>query len=183
MVIRLQSLGYKIENEPKAMVYTKAPLNFKALYKQRVRWTYGFLRNSWNYKKMFLNSDHGNLGIIVFPTSIISIFAVIFFLILFVLDLFNNIWEQIIKISITGIDVSFPSFDPFYINTSSIAFVVYVLLAVTFSFIIIGKRLAGEKKLLGIDVPLYLSLYGFIAPIWITSATVKALFRIDGKWR
>ncbi len=45
MALRIQQAGYKIENAPRARVYTKAPNTLLGLVKQRTRWTTGFLRN------------------------------------------------------------------------------------------------------------------------------------------
>ena len=56
MALRLQSRRMKIENSHTAFVYTVSPATPKALYKQRVRWVSGFLKNAFfDYRFMFLS--------------------------------------------------------------------------------------------------------------------------------
>ncbi len=183
MGIRLQKLGHLIENEPKAIVYTKAPTTLPKLYTQRVRWTYGFLRNAWDYRNMFFNKKYGNLGLFILPTAVFSIISIIFLLLIFLYRTFNFIMTELLKFSIIGLDIHVPSFDFFYINTTVAVFIIYITIGATLILMFFGKKLSLEKKMWSWDVPLYLALYGFIAPLWITGAFIKASLKIDTKWK
>jgi cellulose synthase/poly-beta-1,6-N-acetylglucosamine synthase-like glycosyltransferase len=44
--IRMQMNHYVIENEEKSIIFTRPLKTLKGLYKQRLRWLYGFLRNA-----------------------------------------------------------------------------------------------------------------------------------------
>gem|GEM_PF-4212847 len=105
----------------------------------------------------------------------------LFFLVITIFNVIIETLNYVTKILTVGINVSQPTIDLFYINTSSLSFIIYTLLILTLGMIIIGKKIGKEEKFLTIDIPLYISLYGFIAPLWITGATVKAIFRIDSK--
>jgi len=72
MAMRMQKNGYKIKNCHTAFVYTIAPSQFSKLFKQRLRWTYGFLRNLIDYRILFFNKTQGNLGFFVLPVLIVS---------------------------------------------------------------------------------------------------------------
>lgn len=80
MALRMQMAGHLIANAPKAVVHTSTPRTLAALFRQRVRWTYGWLRNAIDYRFMIGNKQYGNLGLIVLPSALISIAAGIFFL-------------------------------------------------------------------------------------------------------
>ena len=67
MALRMQKHNYKIANSHRSIVYTVAPKTIKTLYKQRRRWTYGFLKNVIDYKHMFFNREYGNLGFFILP--------------------------------------------------------------------------------------------------------------------
>ena len=63
MALRIQHAGYKIENAPRARVYTKAPDTILELIRQRTRWTSGFLRNILNeYRHLIFSRRHSALG-------------------------------------------------------------------------------------------------------------------------
>ncbi|HIP21566.1 MAG TPA: hypothetical protein EYG72_01225 [Candidatus Pacebacteria bacterium] len=44
--IRLQANHYLVENVENAEVFTKPMTTFKSLFKQRMRWSYGFFKNA-----------------------------------------------------------------------------------------------------------------------------------------
>ncbi len=78
---KLQKSHYKIIQLLDVEVFTKAPKNFMALYKQRNRWFKGALLNTLKYKKLVLNKNYGDFGMIQLPTVIISgILAIILLL-------------------------------------------------------------------------------------------------------
>jgi biofilm PGA synthesis N-glycosyltransferase PgaC len=70
IAFRLQEHRYRIANCPNAFVYTITPNTFKKLYKQRTRWTYGFLKNVQDYRHMLFNSKYGNMGMLTLPFAI-----------------------------------------------------------------------------------------------------------------
>ena len=53
IALRIQKLGYRIENAPEAVVYTIVPKTFKALIIQRRRWYTGLTKNLYHYKELF----------------------------------------------------------------------------------------------------------------------------------
>ena len=85
MAMRLQANSMKIENSHTAYVYTVSPATPRALYKQRVRWVSGFLKNAFfEYRFMFLSRKYGNLGFLVLPFAFVSIFIALFFTALYI---------------------------------------------------------------------------------------------------
>ncbi len=52
---RMQKNDYKIEHCNDAYVYTNMPSSVRKLYRQRQRWIYGFINNTWDYKNNLYN--------------------------------------------------------------------------------------------------------------------------------
>lgn len=175
MALRIQQAGYKIENAPRARVYTKVPDTLFKLIKQRTRWTSGFLRNILGeYRGLIGSYKHGTLGMLVLPSALLSIGSGIM---LFSIVLFKIIQHVSAAIEIrTGIPLSYAmlphgSFDWFYFPAS-----VYLLLAITtmfasFTLITIGKNISKTPGNLPFSIASYALLYAFIAPLWLIRAT------------
>ena len=73
IAFRIQSFRYRIANCPNALVYTVTPDTFKKLYKQRIRWAYGFLKNLQDYRHILFNPKYGNIGMLTLPFAALSI--------------------------------------------------------------------------------------------------------------
>ncbi len=182
MGLRLQQAHLRIENEPSAIVYTTAPNTLYKLYKQRVRWTYGFLRNAYEYRHMFFNKEYGNLGLMVLPMAAISIFVALYITAYALLHVATFAIEQIIRLSVVGFSLDMPGFELFYINTAALTLVAIIIAIGTFAAMALGKNLARDKAF-STDAILYLALYGFMAPLWLTSATIKVASGMGINWR
>jgi hypothetical protein len=76
-----------------------------------------------------------------------------------------------------------PSLDLFYINTELIALVSLVVAIGSITMILASKKMSEGKINIGMDLIYYLSLYMFIAPLWIGKAAWNAVFSIKTTWR
>jgi poly-beta-1,6 N-acetyl-D-glucosamine synthase len=74
MTWRVQKSGWDVVNEPLAIGYTEAPEDFRGLYKQRFRWSYGALQCLWKHKDAV--GKHGFFGWFGVPS--IFIFGCVF---------------------------------------------------------------------------------------------------------
>jgi cellulose synthase/poly-beta-1,6-N-acetylglucosamine synthase-like glycosyltransferase len=180
MGLRLQANHYKITNTPYARALTTAPDTIYKLYKQRVRWTYGFIMNALDYRYMFFNPQFGGLGMVLLPAAFFSIFIVFYFIGNIVFNLMHTLYSLWLQVSILGISWSMPSF--FYFNTSTIALIAYTLIVLAITLVLIGKRLSGVK-MISFDLPLYLLCYSFLAPLWLFGAVTRATLRVQAPWR
>lgn len=179
--LRLQEHRYLITNTPYARATTNTPLTLKALYKQRVRWTYGFLMNALDYKHMFFNRKYGALGMVLLPAAFISIFTALYFTLQFVVFTVSDVVTAVTRWSIVGFGMpTWPQL--FYVNTTELAIIAYILFGVALGLIFIGKNMAG-RSWMSIDFPLYLTFYAFIAPLWLTGAVVRAVRGRQAPWR
>jgi len=182
MCLRLQENHKKVTNEPNAIVYTKTPKTTHALFRQRVRWTYGFLKNAIDYRYMFFNPTYGTLGMLVLPMSLISLFSAIFLFSSLIWNTLVFIIQELVRFQTVGLTAPTPQFDIFFINTSVILSIVIVLIILTIVLMGIGKKLAKDS-FISYDVPVYMALYGFITPVWLITALYKAVMNTGVRWR
>lgn len=183
MALRMQKNHYKIVNSHGAHVYTAAPAQLPALYKQRVRWTYGFLNNVLDYREMLFNKKYGHIGIFILPIATSSIFSTLYII-------GNTLWnnlaralDTLVKFQTVGFNWRFPSLDWFFINTGVMSFLTLSAITLTFLILYLSIRMADGKARLSRGVFYYLALYIFIVPLWLAKAVFSTIFRRQISWR
>lgn len=181
MAMRIQEAGWRIANAPRAHVFTATPRSFSKLYHQRVRWTYGFLRNLRDYRHVLGNSAFGNLGLFVLPLALTSVFIAMFFFVRTVLEVAGRSLDTYHRYLLTGHLPGF-HFDAFYINTSAFAFLAVLSLGLVLALIAAGSWIGHETRRPPLSTPLFL-LYGFLTPLWLFTAVLRASFKTGVKWR
>ncbi|NTV22052.1 MAG: glycosyltransferase family 2 protein [Candidatus Yonathbacteria bacterium] len=183
--MRMQHNGYRIGNRSDAYVYTVGPKTLKALYKQRLRWTYGFINNARDYRTLFFNPKHGDLGILIMPTAMFFLFAAIFFSGIALFTWGKDIWKGVEQLRAVGFqfpDFSLPTW--FFFNTDAIIFITAAVLALTLGILVIGKKIGGEEpRIIWWDTLSFLLLYGAIATLWNIAAVYKTLTSKKVFWR
>ncbi len=182
MGLRLQSNYKRIANEPLAKVMTISPDTLYSLYRQRIRWMYGFLMNTWDYKHMVGNIKYGNIGILVLPTTLVSIFGGVYVFGLLLTNIVSYLLDALVHVYTAGFTLSVPRFDWFYINTSALIFMVLILILVLLIILHYAAQIS-HTRVRKRDTALYLLLYGLIAPVWLTGAVVRATVGAESKWK
>ena len=185
MALRMQKNRLKIDYCLDAVIYTKAPNTVKKLYKQRLRWTYGFLKNSIDYRGIFFRSKYGNVSFFTLPAGIVSLLAVIFIVFTLIKEIFNMAIDKIAEFRAVGLNFNFFSFkfDWFYVDTKSVTFMMILLYILVVVSILIGKRLSKIKPRLSLDMLYFVILSGFLAPFWILKSFYNLVFFKDTTWR
>ncbi len=186
MALRMQSHGLKIVSAHDAVIYTSSPRTPRKLYKQRVRWTSGFLHNIRDYRRMLLNKRHGHLGSFVLPMMILSAGSVIFVVVMFGYDIVRTIHSYIVHFEALGYKMfewSWPSFNWFFLHTSPLVFAGLIAFGLVLTFIIIGMKLAHGNKAHIFDVACYICLYSLIAPLWIIRSVTNVVLSKQAVWR
>ncbi len=79
IAFRMFSDGKQLQNSANAYTYTDPPSTLRKLIRQRTRWYAGYLENFLQYKELFANPSHGNLGLFLLPLNVIWIVIVTFF--------------------------------------------------------------------------------------------------------
>jgi cellulose synthase/poly-beta-1,6-N-acetylglucosamine synthase-like glycosyltransferase len=185
MALRLQKHHYKITNAHKAIVYTVGPRTLYKLYKQRVRWTGGFIQNTIDYKKMILNPKYGNLGLLILPIAMYSILGSMIFLCYNVYQVTANVFHEIERINIVGFSWDFHPFtlEWFLYNMQTTFFLGAFALSVVVFSIWYGKKLTGIQDKHSFDFVYFLLIYSFISPLWLVTSVYNTIIKRDAAWR
>jgi len=185
MAMRLQKHGYKIENAPRAQVYTKAPRTVWGLVKQRTRWTSGFMRNAYDYRALIGNPRYGVLGLLVLPLGVLAIVAGLGLFTMTIIDTTRMVANLIATQGDVPIAYTFsvPQFDWFYVPITSILLLGIIGVGIVATTMAIGKRVSGVSGSVGQSLIWYILLYSFISPLWLLRSTRDVVFSINRSWR
>jgi len=140
------------------------------------------LKNASIYRKMFFNPKYGSLGMFILPTSLLTLFTALFLFSIMFWNLVIFLLNEFIKFKTIGIPTTTPSFDLFFVHTSSVAIITIILITLTITLMGIGKKMVKDP-FFSFDILVYLALYGFIAPIWLTASIYKAFTSKSVRWR
>jgi cellulose synthase/poly-beta-1,6-N-acetylglucosamine synthase-like glycosyltransferase len=185
MALRLQKNHLKIVNNPDVHVFTNTPRTMRALHRQRLRWVYGFIKNAVDYRALFFNRRYGNLGILILPGAAVSIFSALFIASSIFYRIGNYISKKYVEVETVGFQTPSFSFslpDWFFISTGSYIFLAMMVLTITVVLMLLGKGLMRERPYFPSDIVWYLSLYGFLAPFWLSRALFRAMRSAPTNW-
>ncbi len=182
---RMQANHMKIEHANDAFVYTVTPNTVKKLYKQRLRWIYGFIQNTIDYRKYIFKKEYGNFSYFTLPSGVLSIISVVFIFFFTVVNVVNFISKEVVKISTVGVSIGTPShlLDPFYINTKAMNIVVIALYGTVILAMLIGSRMAEGKPKFSLSYVWFFIIYSIIAPLWLLKAVYNTIFAKKTAWR
>ncbi|MBU0757287.1 MAG: glycosyltransferase family 2 protein [Nanoarchaeota archaeon] len=166
VALRAQKNHLHIENAVDAIVYTVAPKDLKTLFRQRLRWYYGYLMNIFAYKDL-LSFKHGNLGIIILPSTIISVVLLLFGTGLTLYTAIRLLFKKIISYAIINFDIirlMKLEFDIFYLSVSATTIISLVLVMFSILIYVLAYRMAKSESSLISYVSfslIYSVLFGF----------------------
>jgi len=184
MAMRMQMHRMKIENAFDAEVSTVAPKTFRILLRQRLRWTYGFLRNAIDYKKIFFSKKYGNAGMFSMPAALISIIAGIYFFFYIGQGLVKFLYAKLTYLNAVGFNPSFDfKFDWFFLNTGVVAILVYFSFAIFFTLLMLSIYHVRGRVVFNKSDLYYVLLYGLIAPIWMLRAVSQLVLWRPVQWK
>lgn len=182
---RMQKNGYKIDQCNDAYVYTNTPPTIKKLYKQRLRWIYGFINNTIDYKDLLFKKKYGNFALFTVPAGVVSIFAAsyLFFRVLYTLG--NFLYQKLVQFQVVGFEFGtrIPTFDPFFINTQAFFFITIFLYAAVIFSMILGQKMLKEKWGLSINMIYFFFIFSVIAPFWLMKAVYDTARSKKPAWR
>lgn len=182
---RMQKNEYKIEHCNDAFVYTNTPTTIKKLYKQRLRWIYGFINNTIDYRSVLFKKRYGNFALFTLPTGVVSILAVSYLFGRIVYNLGNFLYSKIIILSTTGWNLSLATFnfDLFFIDTRSSVFLVLFIYSFVIFAIIFGRKMAEGRWAFSLNMFYFLILFRLLAPFWFLKALYNTVLNRKPAWR
>jgi cellulose synthase/poly-beta-1,6-N-acetylglucosamine synthase-like glycosyltransferase len=182
---RMQKNHYKIEHCNDAYVYTNTPKTIKKLYRQRLRWIFGFINNTIDYRGVLFKKKYGNFSVFTLPVRIASVVAVTYLFGKIVYNFGEFIYSKMIVFKIIGFHPSIKNFvfDPFFINMQTFFLLIVVTYALVFFSMIFGRRMAEGKWGLSLDMLYYFHIFSLIAPFWLMQAIYNTLLQRKPAWR
>ena len=181
---RMQKNHLQIEHCHMAYVYTSSPDTVKKLYRQRLRWIYGFIQNTIDYRGLLFKSEYGNFSLFTLPSGAVSIVAVVYLSFALFYNGLIFIIAKINQYAITGLHLKYHiTFDWFYINTHTIVFVTAALYGLLVFSILMGTKLANQGRGFDWHIIAYIIIYTIIAPLWLLKAVWNSVVKHQPSWR
>ena len=183
IAMRMQKHGLKIRNAHRACVYTVGPATFKGLYKQRLRWMYGYMRNLIDYKEMVLTRKYGNLSMFFLPLSAVMILTALYYTIMILVNIVNSIIMRVIKFNSVGFFWTWPKFDWFYVDANALVFLAIILVTLSLITISIGSRISDNRWGLSIHSLYFPFIFPIISLVWLVKAIYNIITKEKTSWR
>jgi cellulose synthase/poly-beta-1,6-N-acetylglucosamine synthase-like glycosyltransferase len=181
--LRMQANHMRIRNVHTAQVHTTTPSTLYTLYRQRLRWAYGIMKNTLDYRFMIFRREYGILGTIALPLSFFGVFIFLYNFGFIVFHIARVIMSKAVEISTVGLSFALPRADSFFFNTDFMSILSYVFLGLGLVIIWNGVKLAEGRFRPSSGIFYFIFLYGIVAPIWFTRAVVNVAFSKGTNWR
>ena len=182
---RMQKNDYKIEHCNDAYVYTNTPSSLRKLYKQRLRWGYGFINNTIDYREILFKKKYGNFALFTLPTGLVSITAVSYLFGRIMYEAGQFLYHKIITLKTVGFQFStqMPSFDFFFFSTHPSLFLLIFIYCLVIFAIIFGRRMAEGKWFLSLNMIYFFVIFRVMAPLWFLQALYNTVIKRRPSWR
>jgi poly-beta-1,6-N-acetyl-D-glucosamine synthase len=182
---RMQKHRYPIEHCNDAYIYTGTPSTLSKLFRQRLRWIYGFINNSIDYRSVLFRKRYGNFATFTVPAGIISIFAVSYLLGRLLYHLGDFLRGQVLKFQTVGFELSatLKSFDWFFLNTQSFIFLQLLILSLVVFSILLGRKMVSGKWKFSPRVLYFIVIFGIVSPLWLLRAIFNTFVSKRPAWR
>jgi cellulose synthase/poly-beta-1,6-N-acetylglucosamine synthase-like glycosyltransferase len=185
MALRMQEHGYKIDYCPDAYIYTNAPHSVSKLYRQRVRWIYGFIKNLIDYRRILFKKKYGPVALFTLPSGIVAIFGIIFIFTTIFYNIIKFIINKYIEIQTIGFAHFFNfnyKFEWFFVSTKAALFFSIILYILVIVSLLIGRKLSTGKANFSFSMFYYIIIFSVIAPFWMLRAIYNAIFSKESSW-
>jgi len=182
---RMQKNYYKIEHCNDAYVYTNTPPTVRKLYRQRVRWIYGFINNTIDYRNVLFKKKYGNFATFTLPMGVISILSVSYLFSQIVYNSGNFLYSKIMQFKTIGFSLNIKNsiLDPFFINTQSLIFLMIVIYFLIIFAIIFGRKMTEEKTFFSLNTLYFFPVFSIIAPFWLLKGVYNTILSKRPAWR
>lgn len=185
IALRMQEHGYKIDYCPDAYVYTNTPNSVIKLYRQRLRWIYGFIKNLVDYRHLLFRKKYGTVALFTLPTGLVSILGIVFVFFTLIYNFIKFTYTKIIQIQTIGFNNFFSlnyKFDWFFINTRAMLFLSIVLYILVIVSVMIGRKMSTGKANFSLSIIYFSIIYSVIAPFWMLRAIYNSLISKESSW-
>ncbi len=183
ITMRMRSNHLKIRSVHLAKAYTSGKPDLKALYKQRLRWTYGGIKTMLDYKHMMFNREYGVLGTILLPFHFICFYTPIIIASMVFVYIAKLLYSGFLYVSTVGFQFAWPKLDLFYLNPSFKTLVGIVLIVIILMIVGQGMMLSENRFKMNRSILYYVLFFWLLSPLWLLSAVIRVPFSKESSWR
>jgi cellulose synthase/poly-beta-1,6-N-acetylglucosamine synthase-like glycosyltransferase len=182
ITLRMHKAHFKIANSHKALVYTIGPATARGFFYQRLRWARGFLENSLDYRELFFKKEYGNFGMFTLPMAFMFVFYGLYAAVFTIYSATKSIGQMLSRWATVGIHFHVPQFDPFYINTNIMSFVVMIMFTIFLLVLYISNTLTDDRQQFYRNFPFFFFLYPLFVPVFLGRAVFDTFFKQKNVW-
>ncbi len=181
---RMQQNHYPIEQCHNAFVFTGTPPSIKKLYKQRLRWIYGFINNTIDYRKTLFRRKYGNFALFTVPSGILALVASSYIFGRMIWAMAEMVSSKLMEYQTVGLKLAPQPIDLFFFNTQSTLFIGVFITVLVFVTVFLGYKMAeGKGVVFSMDVVYFFLIFSFIAPFWLLQALLNTAMARKPSWR
>lgn len=189
IAMRLKYNGYDVILDHKSITYTKAPETFDKLWKQRIRWSRGYIYNHVKYKDMFLSKKHGFFGIFQLPVNALAIILLIINIGIISVMFINDAYEFVIRsLTIEGYFMNwltdFPTLKEFFLAQNMHIMIPIIVASLTGFYIVYTAHKQFKESIVKHTFPIiayFILIPYFTTANWIASI-IKEVLKFKRSW-
>ncbi len=187
ITFRMQKNFMKIVSAVDAYVETSTPPTLYKLYRQRLRWTQGFMQNSIDYRDMIFKSKYGTVALFTIPLGWVGIGMVIYISTYYIYHIILNIVRWVQHYQAVGLEWNTPDFANYfthiYYSSNAAVLLAIPLMTASFTFILMGHSLSRPESRRYRYILYFVLLWEFIVPFWFIRAFFNTITNRSGQWR
>lgn len=189
IAMRLKYKGYEIIMDHNSIAYTTAPDTLTKLWRQRIRWSRGYIYNHLKYKDMFLSKKHGLFGLFQLPVNAIAILLLIINVSIISIMFIKDTTEFIIRcFTINGYFINWlietRSIKEFILSTNMHIWIPLLIASLLGFYMVYKAHKQFREKIFRNALPIvayFIFIPYFITANWISSI-IKEIFRMKRHW-
>lgn len=186
MGFRLRKNGYKILSSINACSYTKVPSGIYRLYRQRIRWNRGMIKNTLKYRDMVFNRNYGYLGMFQMPYNIIAPTIAVIGLILFLFGTYNTLEDIYIQLTTIGLQYKFElkPLEEYLLNINIKGYYpAFTLFSGALIILYLSQKYSKERLNRNIfEILLFFVIYWIVQSFFWILSIIQELFRMEERW-
>jgi cellulose synthase/poly-beta-1,6-N-acetylglucosamine synthase-like glycosyltransferase len=191
ITFRMQKNKMKIVSAVDAYVETSTPPTLYKLYRQRLRWTQGFMQNSIDYRDMLFKPEYGSVALFTIPLGWVGIGMVLYMFFFYIFHLLRNIYNWYLHFMAVGIDFRFEGFGYYfqnllsqiYFSTNTVVLLSLPLMISSIAFIIAGHNMSRPESRRWRYILYFIVLWEFLIPFWMLRALWNTITNRSTSWR
>jgi len=153
------------------------------LFKQRLRWMYGFINNTYDYRKYLLKSGKNTLPFFSIFTGILYIVATLVGTAGILWTLGSGLYRLITKLVVTNFQMGGGEMSWFYLDTRPTLFIFVILVTIFLFMALMSKKVRKQKPIPTLSFISFFILFSFIASAWLVKALYNTLMAREVAWR